>query len=105
MWALPRKGRVEVTTRFTPRYESGQRGGDNHHLRTCDVRGCDGDDAMPYFTTRLSEVTTVGLKKKDRNRQPRWFCKNHTPKKVVNAIDGQEYTLKELRARGRYPGR
>jgi hypothetical protein len=73
-------------------------------MRTCDVKGCEGEDSMPFFTTKISEVTTYGLTKRQRNRQPKWFCREHTPKKVVNAIDGKEYTVKELRARGRYRG-
>jgi hypothetical protein len=69
-------------------YHARSSGGDNVEFRTCET--CNARDAWPFFTTTLKEVSR-------KNRQPRWFCSKHEPRKVVSPTDGSVQTLREYR--------
>lgn len=56
----------------------------NTQVRTCEK--CGGEDAEPYFLKSIREIRKVGVKENHFDYQPRWFCKRHTPRKVVKAI-------------------
>lgn len=71
--------------RYTADYGRGTGHGDNREFRLCQT--CGEPDADPYFTTRLSAVRTRGPRRL-RNKQPRWYCVKHRPKKVVSPTDG-----------------